>query len=240
MKTRLTEFITRESILLAVLVLMGTTGWIFHDIQDDIRSGTPSDLDERILLLFRVPGSPEVLRGPGWIENAVRDLTSLGGRAVLTLVTLAVSGFFLLRRQFRPLIFLWIVVISGTVLMGELKTFYARPRPGLSLRLAGESSLSFPSGHAMMSTMIYMTLAVMVAEFQKSGRLRVYIVGFAAFLATLIGLTRVILGMHYPSDVVAGWTVGLCWALFCWLVAHWLKRHYAGVAKVAFREPHSD
>lgn len=231
MKTRLREFITRESVLLAALALIGTAGWIFLEIQDNIRSGAAFDFDERILLFFRVPGSPEILLGPPWIEYAARDLTSLGGRAVLTLVTLAVSGVFLLRRQFQPLILLWIIVMGGTLLMGELKTFYARPRPDLNLRLSGETSLSFPSGHAMMSTMIYMTLAVMVAEFQEGRRMRVYTVSFAAFLAALIGLTRVVLGVHYPSDVIAGWTVGICWALFCWLVAHWLKRHLASFAK---------
>lgn len=240
MKTRLQEFITRESVLLAILVLMGAAAWTFLEIQDGVRSGAPFDYDERILLFFRVPGSPEILRGPAWMESAVRDLTSLGGRAVLTLVTFAVSGFFVLRRQFRPLLLLWVVVIGGTLLMGELKAFYARPRPELNLRPGVETSLSFPSGHAMMSTMIYMTLAVMIAEFQDRRRMRAYIVGFAAFLAALIGLTRVILGVHYPSDVVAGWTVGLCWALLCWLVAHWLRRHRAGFAKTLPREDRTD
>jgi len=215
---------------------MGASAWTFLEIQNEVRKGAPPAYDERILLFFRVPGSPEILRGPAEMESVVRDLTSLGGRPVLTLVTLAVSGFFLLRRQFGPLLLLWVVVIGGYLLMSELKTFFARPRPEEALRLTGGASPSFPSGHAMMSTMIYMTLAIISAEFQEDRRLRFYLVGFAAFLAALIGLTRVILGAHFPSDVVAGWTLGLGWSLLCWLFAHRLRRHRAGFVKRPLRE----
>jgi undecaprenyl-diphosphatase len=213
------------------MFLMGAAAWTFLEIQNEVRSGALLAYDERILLFFREPGSPEILRGPAGLEDAVRDFTSLGGRPILTLITLATTGFLLLRRQFGPLLLLWIVVIGGYLLMGELKTFFDRTRPEGTLRLSGETSPSFPSGHAMMSTMIYMTLAVIAADFQEGRRTRFYLIGFAAFLAALIGLTRVILGAHFPSDVVAGWTLGLVWTLLCWMVAHWLRRYRAESAK---------
>ncbi len=236
MQTRLKDFITGEWVLLGGMFLMGAAAWTFLEIQDDVRGAAPLAYDERILLFFRVPGSPESLRGPSGLEYAVRDLTSLGGRPVLTLVTLGFSGFLLLRRQFGPLLLLWVVAIGGYLIMSEMKNFFARPRPEWTLRLSGESSpLSFPSGHAMMSTMIYMTLAVIAAESQESRLIRFYLVGFATFLAALIGVSRVILGAHFPSDVLAGWTIGLCWALLCWLVAHSLRRHRAKFVKIPRR-----
>jgi len=228
-RTRLKELITRESLLLSVLVLMGAAGWLFIEIQDEVREGDMLNFDERILLLFRVPDAPERLRGPDGLEYVVRDLTALGGTAVLTLLVLGVAGFFLLRRQFQPLVLMLTTVIGGTLLMAALKNFYARPRPELIPRLMDEHSHSFPSGHSTMATVVYLTLAVMVAAFQEQRRMRVYIVGFGALLAGLIGLTRVMLGVHYPSDVAAGWTLGVVWALLGWLVAQWLKRRRPGL-----------
>jgi undecaprenyl-diphosphatase len=105
-----------------------------------------------------------------------------------------------------------------------LKGLFARPRPELALRLTEVRSLSFPSGHAMQSAIIYLTLAAFLARFVQARALKVYFVGFAFLLSLLVGVSRVYLGVHYPSDVLAGWCAGLAWALVCWAVARRLQR----------------
>jgi undecaprenyl-diphosphatase len=75
----------------------------------------------------------------------------------------------------------------------------------------------------MASAVIYLTLGALLARFAVRRRVRVYVVGVSLLLTLLIGITRVFLGVHYPSDVLAGWSAGLGWALLCWLVARYLQ-----------------
>jgi len=210
---RFRDLIFRERRLVIELALIGVAVILFIRIQDSVREGVPLPFDEAGLLFFRVADAPELLRGPSWMERLCRDLTALGGRPVLTLVTLIASGFFLLLRRFQALALIWATAITGTLLMGGLKDFYARPRPELIPGLSEVFSPSFPSGHAMMSAMIYGSLAVLVAWFVNERGLRIFLIGLAAGLVMLIGLTRIILGVHFPSDVVAGWLIGLAWVV---------------------------
>ncbi len=206
------------------LILIGAATWGFLELQDEIREGDPIGFDDRVLLWFREADAVGELRGPEWLETTARDITALGSIPVLTLLTIAVGGLFLLRRQYRPLILTIVTVIGGAFLVDGLKAIYARSRPEIVPHLVAETSLSFPSGHSTMSTVVYLSLAVMFAEFQHRRRVRVYIVSCAGILAILIGVSRVMLGVHFPSDVAAGWTIGLIWASLGWLVAIWLKR----------------
>jgi undecaprenyl-diphosphatase len=91
-------------------------------------------------------------------------------------------------------------------------------------QLVAETSPSFPSGHAMMSAVIYLTLGTLLAQLCPRWRERTYVLTVAGVLAVLIGLTRLYLGVHYPTDVLAGWTVGLAWALASGLLASGLRR----------------
>ncbi|MFP4281136.1 MAG: phosphatase PAP2 family protein, partial [Opitutales bacterium] len=141
-----------------------------------------------------------------------------------TLLTFGVAGFFVLRRQWAALGLTLVTVIGGAYLVDGLKSLYARERPEITAHLMEEASLSFPSGHSTMAAVVYLTLAVMVAEFQERRRLRVYLMGYAGILVGLIGMSRVVLGVHYPSDVAAGWTLGVLWASGTWLAVRLAKR----------------
>lgn len=223
-KLQWSQLVTRETLLLLFLFFLGGASWIFIELQDEVREGEPLPFDEWMLLWFREADDPSALRGPEWLEETVRDITALGGPTVLTIVTVGISGFFLLRRQFQPLLLMLGTVIGGAFLVDGLKELYERTRPEMTAHLVEEASHSFPSGHSTMATVVYLSLAVMLAQFQKKRRMRVYIVGYAALLAFMIGISRVILGVHYPSDVAAGWTVGVLWASLGWFVAWFLKR----------------
>ncbi len=224
MHLRLKAFITRESVLLAAFVVMAGACWAFIGLQEEVFEGETRKVDEQVLLFFREAGHPATLRGPAWTANAARDVTALGGVTVLSLLTLGLAGFFVLRRQWGALALMLITVIGGVFIVDGLKTAYGRERPTVIDHLVEETSYSFPSGHSTMATVVYLTLAVMLAEFQEKRSLRVYILGYAVLLAGLIGVSRVVLGVHYPSDVAAGWTLGLLWATCTWVVARVLKR----------------
>src|SRR5258706_540917 len=130
---------------------------------------------------------------------------------------------FLARGQYHALVFLLVAALGGMLLNNLLKPFFGRARPDIALRLTEVTSLSFPSGHAMGSAVIYFTLAALLARLVEPRALKLYFLGLAALLSFLVGASRVYLGVHYPSDVLAGWTVGLAWALLCWTVARYLQ-----------------
>jgi undecaprenyl-diphosphatase len=136
---------------------------------------------------------------------------------------LGVAGALAVRRHYHAVLLLLASTIGGILLNHSLKGVFARPRPEELLRLTDARSLSFPSGHAMESAVIYLTLAAILSSQVESRALRVYFVGFAFLLTLIVGASRVYLGVHYPSDVLAGWTAGLAWALLCWAVARYLQ-----------------
>ncbi len=156
-----------------------------------------------------------------------RDLTSLGDVAVLTLVTVSFAGYLLIRRSFRALALVLGATLGGVLLSNTLKWVFGRPRPPLAIQLAPHYTASFPSGHSMVSAVVYLTLGSLLARLVKQRRLKIYFVFIALLWTFLIGFTRVSLGVHYPSDVLAGWTAGLTWAILCWLVARRLQKSHA-------------
>jgi undecaprenyl-diphosphatase len=158
----------------------------------------------------------------------MRDVTALGSAPVLLIFLLAVAGALAVRRQYRALALLLAASAGGILLNDALKGLFARPRPDLALRLTDVRSLSFPSGHAMQSAIIYLTLATFLARAVQARALKAYFVAFAFLLSFLVGFSRVYLGVHYPSDVLAGWCAGLAWALVCWT----LERHLQHRGKV--------
>lgn len=187
----------------------------------------PGQTDERILLALREPGDPADPIGPRWFEEAARDVTALGGTAVLTLLVAAVLGHLLIVRRSHAAVLVLGATVGGTVLSTLLKGVYARPRPDLVPHLSYVSSASFPSGHAMLSAVVYLTLGALLARLVEGKWAKVYFVGVAVLLTLLVGASRVYLGVHYPSDVVAGWGAGVAWAVACWLVARRLQRRGA-------------
>src|SRR5690606_21025420 len=154
---------------------------------------------------------------------AMRDLTALGSFSVLGLMVIAVLGYLLLTGKRVMALLVLVSVIGGTLVSSVLKELFSRPRPSLE-HAAEVFTASFPSGHALISTVTYLTLGALLARVQASARLRVYIIGIAVLLSLVIGLSRLYLGVHYPTDVLAGWCLGAAWAGLCLAAAAWLQR----------------
>jgi len=224
---RLKSFIAAEPADVRLLVsLLGVvfSVWAFVLVAGLVTDGRVQPLDERLMLGLRVDHDPARPRGPEWLPGAMRDVTALGSAPVLLIFVVAVAGALAARRQYHALGFLLAASAGGILVNNLLKGLFARPRPDLALRLTDVRSLSFPSGHAMQSAIIYLTLAAFLARFVQARALKIYFVAFAFLLSLLIGVSRVYLGVHYPSDVLAGWCAGLAWALLCWMGARRLQR----------------
>lgn len=208
---------------LAVLLVLCGAAFVFLKLGDEMREGETQRMDEWVLRSLRTPGNLAVPVGPAWLPGATRNLTSLGSLPVLLLVVLAVAGFLALARLWRNLLLVLGASGGGLLLMLALKRTFERPRPTVVPPLLLETSASFPSGHAMMSAVVYLTLGTLLAQLCTRWRERVYVFTVAAILTVVIGLTRLYLGVHYPTDVLGGWSVGLAWALASGLAARGLR-----------------
>jgi undecaprenyl-diphosphatase len=162
--------------------------------------------------------------GPAWLQMVSREVTVLGGGIVLTLITLVVIGYLLIERWYASTLLLVIAVGGGMLLTNVLKGYFDRDRPSVVPHLADSLLQSYPSGHSMMSSVVYLTLAVLLARAMERRRVKVYCVSVALLLSLIVGASRVYLGVHYPTDVIAGWAAGTAWALLCWLAANWLEK----------------
>jgi undecaprenyl-diphosphatase len=204
-------------LLLAVLVVAGGV-WSFVELAEDVMEGDTHQFDRRILLWMRAAGDLDDPIGPAWLEVIGRDVTALGGAAVLAIVTVTVLGGLMLLRQLRPALLLAVTVPGGWLLVSLLKLGFDRPRPEVVAHQVTEYSAAFPSGHATMAGVTYLTIAVLLAGADAIRRARVYVLACATVLTVLVGISRVYLGVHWPTDVLAGWAIGASWALLCWLV----------------------
>ena len=161
---------------------------------------------------------------PPWGIEVVRDLTSLGGPGVLILVVLLVVGYLVISRRWRSALLVTAATITGLIVCGALKGIYDRPRPDLAVAPYAGATDSFPSGHALMATVVYLTLASQVMRLLHLRRDQICCALVALLMAGLVGASRVLLGVHHPSDVIAGWALGGVWATACWLAGRSLQR----------------
>ena len=165
--------------------------------------------------------------GPGWIEDAARDITALGSVSVLSLVTIFTISFLVILRE-RQTAFSVFVAIAGGTGVGQLaKMLFARARPDI-VPAAAFDTASFPSGHAMMAAVTYLTLAALVMRLLPGFTLKSHVMISAVIITILVGINRVYLGVHWPSDVLGGWALGAAWALLCWAVAEWSAERKRG------------
>jgi len=197
--------------------------FLFAKLADWVAEGRTRAFDERILLALRTPGNLSDPIGPLWFEEFVRDVTALGSTGVLTMMVLAVTGFLVMTRKRYAAVVVLAAVISGVLISQTMKWAYARPRPELVPHGAEVYTASFPSGHAMMSAIVYLTLGALLARTQADAGVKAYILAVAVILTALVGSSRVYLGVHWPTDVLAGWVLGAVWALLCLMVMLWLQ-----------------
>jgi undecaprenyl-diphosphatase len=190
---------------------------VFLKLASEVTEGETLAFDTQILRALRKADDPAVPIGPAWIESTLLDLTALGGPTVLGLVVLAVLGFLLLQARYRSALMVLLTAGSGELLNVALKALFMRPRPTVVPHLRVAYETSFPSGHAMDSAIIYLTLGAMLMRIAKGRLTKIYCLSMAILLTFLVGTSRVYLGVHYPTDVIAGWIVGLMWASICWL-----------------------
>jgi undecaprenyl-diphosphatase len=209
--------------LLCVLVLTGGS-WGFVELADEVSEGDTQSIDETLLLSLRNPADHTDPLGPGWLEELARDFTALGGVGVLVLISLGTLGYLLLARRYRAALFASVAVPGGILLSTLMKLGFDRPRPDLVPHESIVYTASFPSGHAMMSAVTYLTLAALLIRVHSELRLKAYILVLAILLTLLVGMSRVYLGVHWPTDVLAGWTAGGAWASLCWLAMRWMQR----------------
>ena len=203
------------------MIVLAVYGFI--ELAEEMREGEMHQFDEWVLRLVRRTDNPALLIGPRWLAEAVTDFTALGGTAMLTTVLLCAIGYLALLHRYGAAAFVLVAATGGGLLSVALKQLFARSRPDVVPHLVTVEGLSFPSGHSMAAAVIYLTLGALLARFAARRRIRVYVIAISLGLTFLIGITRVCLGVHYPTDVLAGWAAGLGWALLCWLVARYLQ-----------------
>jgi undecaprenyl-diphosphatase len=196
--------------------------FLFLKLSSAVMEGETLAFDRQIVLALRKADNPAVPIGPAWVESSLLDLTALGGPTVITLVVLAIVGFLALQRRYHSAIAIALTAASGEILNAALKSAFMRPRPDVVPHLRAAFDTSFPSGHAMQSAIIYLTLGAMLMRLSERRLTKIYCCTVAMLATGLVGVSRVFLGVHYPTDVLAGWIVGLFWASICWLVT----QHY--------------
>lgn len=208
-----------EPLLLVMFAALSGGILLFIYLTGEVLEGSTRGFDEAILLALRQPGNLSVPIGPGWLTHGVKDITSLGGTTVLALMTVLVTIYLLLDRQRAIAFFVLASVLGGWGLSAALKIGVARPRPDIVPHLVEVHDLSFPSGHAMVSAVTYLTLAALISGTRPHRSTRIFTVAAGILLTLMIGASRIYLGVHYPTDVLGGWCAGATWALGCWIVA---------------------
>jgi undecaprenyl-diphosphatase len=201
-----------------VIALVSLGLFAFVKLAGGVSAGRTRGFDAHLLLMFRNPEDLSDPLGPPWMEVFVRDLTALGGFGTLTLLTVAACGYLWLRRKPGLALSLALSVGGGLILNTVLKGFIGRPRPDIVPHGTSAALASFPSGHAMMAAVVYLTLGAMLAYFSERIRFKVYFLFWSVLLTVLVGISRLYLGVHWPTDIIAGWIAGAAWALVCLLV----------------------
>jgi undecaprenyl-diphosphatase len=221
---RIRRSVEREFALLASLAVAAVAIWTFAELADDALEGDTRAFDRWLLLALRNPADPADPLGAVWFEEMMRDITALGSTVVLTFLTFASAGFLWLAGRPRAALLVIAAIGGGFALAYGFKAAFERPRPDLVAHAAQVMTASFPSGHATLSAVTYLTLGALLARVQPGRSLKLYLIGLAVLVTVAVGLSRVYLGVHWPTDVLAGWALGAAWALVCWSLALWLQR----------------
>lgn len=214
LKSLLGKLETRTLVLLVALVGVPS---LFLTIAGEVAEGETAALDRRLLLAFRMPGDPSDPIGPRWFEESMRDITALGGFTVLTIVTIAATLLLIFHRRGREALIFATTVVLAYASSELLKAFYDRDRPMIVAHGSIVYSQSFPSGHSTAAAATFLTLATVVASVEPRRRTKALVYGLAISGVLAVGVSRVYLGVHWPTDVLAGWALGSSWALAAWM-----------------------
>lgn len=221
---RLFQAYWREPRILLVLLVVAGAGWTFTELADEVVEGETRTFDERLLLAFRTPGAPGDPVGPAWVEEMARDITALGSIVVLVFAAVAAIAYLLMVGKRGAALLVMAAVGGGALISTVLKAVFDRARPDLVPHAMQVFTESFPSGHAMLSAVTWLTLGTLLMRMEAQRRVKVYFLVLALVLTLAVGTSRIYLGVHWPTDVLAGWTVGAAWALGCWALAEALQR----------------
>ena len=203
--------------LLSCVLLLG-----FLKLASEVTEGDTQSMDTKIVRALRKADDPSKPIGPPWMAGVLEDLTALGGPTVTWLVLLSLTGYLVLQTKYRTALFFFATAASGDLVNHAIKSVFSRARPTIVPHLRDAFSSSFPSGHAMESAIVYLTLAAMLMRIVEGRVTKAYCFALAVLITFLVGVSRVFLGVHYPTDVIGGWIIGLFWASLCWLAA----QHY--------------
>jgi len=217
-----------DFVVLVVALCVAAALWGFTKVAHWVSEGRTQPLDDWVVKALRNPDNPRVPRGPAWFVESVRDVTALGSPIVVALTLATVAGYLALTKRYRAMLLAIGASIGGGILSELLKDEFQRPRPPFPSDITHPFSSSFPSGHSLLSAMVYLLLGAMLAKSEPRWAVKLYFVAVAMTLTFLVGASRVILGVHYPSDVLAGWVAGLGWACAGWLTLRWWERRAGG------------
>ena len=223
-----------EMAVLAALLTVAVGVLTFAGVADEMTEPGGQAFDQSVLMAMRPyaddPGRPW---GPWWLKEAAGDITSLGGISVLGLFATIAVVFLLIQRKRLSAVLLVFGLAGGVMLSEGLKSVFERERPPAAYQAVETINASFPSGHALLSAVFYLTLGVMLTRAFPQRRFKVFVMGVAVLMTLLIGTTRIYLAAHWATDVFAGWSVGAAWAMLLWLAAYAIdrrqRRRHAGL-----------
>ena len=217
------RWIHKEPLILIAVLLAAGAAWAFVELADDVSEGETRTVDERLLLTLRNQADHTDPVGPEPVEDFMRDITAIGGNGIQVILILGVCGYLWLQNRRKLVGVIVVAIIGGLIISTSLKQGFQRPRPDLVPHEAYTVTTSFPSQHSMMSAVTYLTLGALLASVHRGRRIRAYILMCAVLLTVAVGFSRVYLGVHWPTDVLAGWAGGAAWALLWLAITRWLQ-----------------
>jgi len=198
----------------AVILAAGVGAFLllFRQIAAAVGAGDASAFDRAVLQALRPHDTAAPSLGVAWANIAAGDFSAMGSVSVLAFIVVTTCGLFLSLRRRAEAVILLLASGSGLALTNFLKDMFQRGRPPLTAEQAAGLNASFPSGHAMLSATVYLTLGALIGHFAPSRLIRFYVLGIATLLTAMIGLSRIYLGLHWTTDVRGGWCGGAAWA----------------------------